>query len=113
MLQRARLAAIAHRLPMMVLGNDELQLVAESVDANALFPLAATCRALRAAVAARCPALGRDGTRTTTSARYAYGHSVALAAWARANGCTWGERTCALAARGGHLHVLQWARANG
>ncbi|AGO83379.1 Ankyrin repeat domain containing protein [Pandoravirus salinus] len=33
--------------------------------------------------------------------------------WARANGCEWDERTCAKAAKGGHLGVLQWARANG
>ncbi len=32
---------------------------------------------------------------------------------ARANGASWNEQTCALAARGGHLTVLQWARANG
>ena len=31
----------------------------------------------------------------------------------RANGCPWDERTCAGAARGGHLDVLQWLRANG
>ena len=39
--------------------------------------------------------------------------SVATLQWARANGCPWGERTCAYAAEGGHLAVLQWARANG
>jgi hypothetical protein len=39
------------------------------------------------------------------------GH-LAVLQWARANGCPWGECTCA-AARGGHLEVLQWARANG
>jgi len=31
----------------------------------------------------------------------------------RANGCPWDEQTCYMAARGGHLEVLQWARANG
>ena len=31
-------------------------------------------------------------------------------AWAKANGCTWNERTCALAARGGQIEVLKWAR---
>jgi hypothetical protein len=30
---------------------------------------------------------------------------------ARELGCPWDERTCRLAARGGHLAVLQWARA--
>jgi hypothetical protein len=33
--------------------------------------------------------------------------------WARANGCPWNKRTCAGAAKGGHLDVLMWARANG
>jgi hypothetical protein len=33
--------------------------------------------------------------------------------WARANGCSWNEDTCASAAAGGHLEVLKWARANG
>jgi len=32
--------------------------------------------------------------------------------WARASGCPWDANTCAWAARGGHLDVLQWARAN-
>ncbi len=30
---------------------------------------------------------------------------------ARSQGCPWDERTCANAARGGHLEVLQWAKA--
>ena len=30
--------------------------------------------------------------------------------WARTNGCPWDEDTCAYAAEGGHLEVLQWAR---
>jgi hypothetical protein len=33
--------------------------------------------------------------------------------WARANGCEWNVYTCLEAAKGGHLAVLQWARANG
>ena len=33
--------------------------------------------------------------------------------WARANECPWDEDTCSSAARGGHLKVLQWARAKG
>ena len=32
---------------------------------------------------------------------------------ARANGCSWNERTCTYAAESGHLEVLQWAHANG
>ena len=31
----------------------------------------------------------------------------------RANGCPWDLWTCAKAANSGHLEVLQWARANG
>jgi hypothetical protein len=31
-------------------------------------------------------------------------------AWAKANGCPWNERTCALAARGGQIELLKWAR---
>jgi hypothetical protein len=33
--------------------------------------------------------------------------------WARANGCPWNENTCWGAAQVGHLEVLRWARANG
>jgi hypothetical protein len=33
--------------------------------------------------------------------------------WARANGCEWDEDTCVEAVKGGHLEVLQWARENG
>jgi hypothetical protein len=31
-------------------------------------------------------------------------------AWAKANGCPWGEVTCAFLARRGRLEALQWAR---
>jgi len=30
--------------------------------------------------------------------------------WAREHGCPWDHETCSLAARGGQLKVLQWAR---
>ena len=33
--------------------------------------------------------------------------------WARAHGCPWDHHTCTAAARNGHLEVLQWARAQG
>ena len=33
--------------------------------------------------------------------------------YARANGCLWDMWTCTLAAKGGHLDILQWAHANG
>ena len=49
--------------------------------------------------------------------------SVDRLAWANRNGCTWdagssyyngpGQNPCALAARGGHLEVLKWAREQG
>jgi len=38
--------------------------------------------------------------------------SVERLAWAKANGCPWISRTCSLAAKDGHLAVLQWARAH-
>jgi hypothetical protein len=31
----------------------------------------------------------------------------------RENGCPWDEKTCACAAKYGHLDVLKWARENG
>ena len=38
---------------------------------------------------------------------------LAVLQWVRANGGPWDEETCANAAWGGHLDVLQWARENG
>jgi hypothetical protein len=35
--------------------------------------------------------------------------TVERLAWAKANGCPWSARTCALAARGGRIEVLMWA----
>ena len=43
----------------------------------------------------------------------AMGGHLEVLQWARANGCPWDEKTCMHAAEGGHLEVLQWARANG
>lgn len=37
---------------------------------------------------------------------------IGVLKWARANKCPWDERSCALAARGGHLDILQWCRTN-
>lgn len=48
-----------------------------------------------------------------TCAAAAEGGHLALLQWARANGCEWSSSTCTEAARGGHLALLQWARANG
>ena len=44
----------------------------------------------------------------------AKGGHLEVLKWARANGCPWGnEKTCTFAAKGGHLAVLKWARENG
>ena len=43
----------------------------------------------------------------------AKGGHLELLQWARANGCPWNEETCGAAAENGHLEVLQWVRANG
>ena len=48
-----------------------------------------------------------------TCADAASGGHLEVLQWARANGCPWDEETCREAAEGGHLEVLQWARANG
>ena len=39
--------------------------------------------------------------------------TVGLIKWARAEGCPLDARTCACAARGGHLKVLKWLRKRG
>ena len=38
--------------------------------------------------------------------------SVERLAFAEANGCPWGELTCASAAKGGYLDILRWARGH-
>jgi hypothetical protein len=45
----------------------------------------------------------------------AKGGHLAVLQWLRAQEppCPWDRWTCTAAALGGHLHVLQWARANG
>ena len=43
----------------------------------------------------------------------AKGGQLEVLQWARANGCPWDEETCAFATIGGHLEVLQWLHANG
>ena len=42
----------------------------------------------------------------------ASGGHLAVLQWARANGCVWDKLTCSLATQYGHLELLQWARAN-
>ena len=43
----------------------------------------------------------------------AAGGHLEVLQWARANGCRWNAWLCSGAAEGGHLEVLKWARANG
>ena len=43
----------------------------------------------------------------------ARGGHLAVLRWARGHDCPWNRETCWCAARGGHLEVLQWARAHG
>jgi hypothetical protein len=33
--------------------------------------------------------------------------------WARANGCPWSKETCTYAAEAGQFEVLKWLRSNG
>ncbi len=51
--------------------------------------------------------------RTDTCASAAFGGRLSLLQWARAAGCPWDEKTCSTAADGGHLDVLVWSRENG
>jgi hypothetical protein len=43
----------------------------------------------------------------------AQGGHLRVLQWARANGCPWDVWTCIAAEEGGHQEVLQWARSNG
>ncbi len=43
----------------------------------------------------------------------AEGGHLKVLQWARSQGCPWDGQTCAMAARGGHLEVLQWLRTQG
>ena len=43
----------------------------------------------------------------------ARGGHLEVLQWAHENGCPWNEWTCTEAAKGGHLEVLQWAHQNG
>ena len=49
----------------------------------------------------------------STCACAALGGHLEVLQWARENDCRWDEKTCACAALGGHLEVLKWARENG
>ena len=54
-----------------------------------------------------------ENRRETIATGAAEGGHLEVLQWARANGCPWDEYTCSYAARGGHLEVLKWARTNG
>jgi hypothetical protein len=43
----------------------------------------------------------------------ARGGHLAVLQWLRANGCQWDWLVCLFAAKNGHKAVLHWARANG
>ena len=48
-----------------------------------------------------------------TCANAAQGGHLEVLQWVHENGCPWDEDTCWCAAQGGHLEALQWLRANG
>lgn len=52
-------------------------------------------------------------TAISTCASAADGGHLEVLQWARANGATWDKRTCAQAANSGHLNLLRWAIENG
>jgi len=84
----------------------------EYFDAPAdLARLPAVSHAMRDAMAS----MGLRGTplNANTCSAAAEGGHLEVLQWARANGCPWNELTCTWAAKGGHLEVLQWACANG
>ena len=118
--------------PFDTLGPDLLGAIARAVPAGDAFAFASASRACHAAVreawsrgtrtgfGAASPALlawkvacGMPRWNKWTCAEAAKGGHLGVLQWARANGCPWDVWTCAYAAKGGHLDVLQWARANG
>jgi hypothetical protein len=58
-------------------------------------------------------ATNKGDWRSSTCAHAAAGGRLEILQWARANGCEWDAFTCESAAHNGHLDVLQWAVANG
>jgi len=50
---------------------------------------------------------------SVTCAFAAEGGHLEVMQWARAHGCEWDEWTCAYAAGGGHLAALRWAQEHG
>ena len=56
---------------------------------------------------------GRLSRRELLCQAAARGGHLEMLQWARANGCPWNAETCYRAAKGGHLEVLHWARTAG
>ncbi len=56
---------------------------------------------------------GRLSRRERLCEAAARGGHLEMLQWARANGCPWNEMTCSGAATGGHLDVLRWAHEKG
>ena len=115
-----------------------LKIVGQYIAPKDAFPVALTCRSLRGAAmweGGGCGSSIHFKTPTSTvvvsvpmltwavitcgyqwsamtCAQAAHGGHLTVLQWARANGCVWDTSTCEQAARGGHLTVLQWARAS-
>ena len=99
-------------------------------DPTDLARLRAVSRAMRDAVAAKVGRLvlvitreqeqaaqlaskGRVRARAAVHRAPAEGGHLAVLQWARANGCPWDVETCWKAAFEGRLEMIQWLRANG
>ena len=61
----------------------------------------------------RLDRVGRLSRRERLCEAAARGGHLEMLQWARANGCPWNEMTCSGAATGGHLDVPRWAREKG
>ena len=61
----------------------------------------------------RLDRVGRLSRRERLCEAAARGGHLEMLQWARANGCPWNEMTCSGAATGGHLDVLRWAHEKG
>jgi hypothetical protein len=90
----------------------------DPIDRTFLAQTGGTCRAV--VVAADLPRAGTKEKMLEGRSVWVVTHrltefvgSIERLAWAKASGCPWVVRTCALAAAGGRLDVLQWARAHG
>ena len=87
----------------------------DPIDHTFLAQAGSACRAAVAAsdlprAGSRSDVLGRSVLVVTHRLAEIVG-SVERLAWAKASGCPWIARTCALVARAGRLEVLQWAQA--